>query len=171
MLNRRQVGSLLVGACTGAWAQSASAEAPRLTPLFSISRSKNKNVVHYVARSRGAILDRERPIHAYWQMLAEDGRREELSWAERKLAYGFAVSKLSERGCSLRLVAFEQRPLMVQLGAHGFHARVAIAGQEAVLLRIFVKTSEAGLVPSVEYLEVIGTGPGGMPLRERINAR
>ena len=35
---------------------------------------------------------RERPVVAYWVLLAEDGRRDGLSWLELQLAYGFSVA-------------------------------------------------------------------------------
>ena len=59
-------------------------------PLFIIERSKNANVVHYDARlTADGKLDPREPVIAYWVLSAEDGRREELSWIEKKKAYGF----------------------------------------------------------------------------------
>src|SRR5258705_13664792 len=83
-----------------AWPDTGRTQ-PAAATLFTIARSKNANVVRYQARTRGGGLDRSHPIDAYWLMLAEDGRREELSWAERKLAYGFSVSALTEEPCLL----------------------------------------------------------------------
>ena len=61
-------------------------------PLFIIERSKNTNVVHYDARlTADGKLDPEEPVIAYYVMLAEDGRRKELSWIEKKMAYGFCL--------------------------------------------------------------------------------
>ena len=61
-------------------------------PLFIIERSKNANVVHYDARlNADGKLDPKEPVIAYWIMLAEDGRREDLNWIEKKKAYGFDI--------------------------------------------------------------------------------
>lgn len=169
MLSRRQLGGLLAG---GAWCWGRpAAAAPRASLLFSIARSKNANVVRYVALLDGQRLDPRRPIHAYWQMLAEDGRREELSFAEHKLAYGFEVSRLGPTSCELRLVAFAERVVLVERSSHGVRALVRIAGEQAVLQRIFVKASEGGLLPSVEYVDVRGTSLSGAPVSERLRAR
>lgn len=50
-------------------------------------------------------------------------------------------------------------------------ARVAIAGRPGILRRIFVKTSEGALLPTVQYLDLIGTSLDGAPLGERLRAR
>ena len=144
---------------------------PAAATLFTIARSKNANVVRYQARTRGAGLDQGHPIDAYWLMLAEDGRREELSWAERKLAYGFSVSALTEERCLLSLVAFKQRAIVIERHGAAFRASTQIAGKRAILERIFVQASEGGLLPSVLYLDVFGTSSDGSPIRERISSR
>ena len=150
----------------------AAAKSGLATPLlFTIARSKNANVVRYCARVSAKGLERARPIDAFWLMLAEDGRREELSWAERQLAYGFAVSNATERACTLRLTAFDARPVQVERSADGYRALVTVAGQRALLKRIFVQTSEGALLPSVQHLDLFGTTPGGAPLSERLTAR
>jgi hypothetical protein len=71
---------------------SPAAAQTRTSPLFTIERSKNANVVHYDARlTADGELDPKEPVIAYWIRLAEDGRREELSWIEKKKAYGFTI--------------------------------------------------------------------------------
>ena len=171
MLNRRSTG-LLFGAAVASCAWPASAEAsPSATTLFTIARSKNANVVRYVALTSENGLNLRRPIGAYWLMLAEDGRKEELSWAERKLAYGFEVSKATADRCVVSLAAFKQRPLLVVRQGSTFRAVLSIAGKRGALERIFVQTSEDGLLPSVQYLDVFGTAADGAPLQERVTAR
>jgi Domain of unknown function (DUF4833) len=170
MLQRRSVAGL-VGLAAVGWAFPSNASSPVASTLFTIARSKNRNIVRYVARSHEHDLDQLRPIEAHWLMRAEDGRREELSWAERRLAYGFQVSRLRADSCALGLVAFKQRLILVQRHADGFRALVTIAGQRASLERIFVQTDESALLPSVQYLELFGIGLDGTALSERIVAR
>jgi hypothetical protein len=139
--------------------------------LFKILRSKNANVVRYLAVLEGNDLSQRQPVAAHWLMLAEDGHREELSWAERKLAYGFSVSELSPERCVVQLTAFKQRPLVVERRGKSFRATLSIAGQRATLERIFVQTSEGGLLPSVQYLDLFGSAADGSPLSERVSSR
>ncbi|HKY36608.1 MAG TPA: DUF4833 domain-containing protein [Polyangiaceae bacterium] len=168
-MQRRAFTGLLLTAASG-WSRVAGA-ASLTRLLFTIARSKNANVVQYAARLEGSRLEPAAPIDVYWLMLAEDGRREALSWAERKLAYGFVVSKASADGCGLSLVAFKERPIQIERGSGGFRAMAMIAGQRAVLKRIFVQASEGALLPSVQHLDVFGTSLDGVSLRERISRR
>jgi Domain of unknown function (DUF4833) len=171
MLHRRSLGGLFGTAVVSA-AWPAVAEGQRsATTLFTIARSKNANVVRYVALSDDSGLILSNPIDAYWLMLAENGRREALSWAERKLAYGFSVSSSSAERCQLRLTAFKQRALLVERQGRRFRATLNIGGKRAVLERIFVQSSEEGLVPSVQYVDLFGSTPDGSPLTERVAPR
>jgi len=85
----------------------AAAAQTKTSPLFIIERSKNANVVHYDARlTADGELDPKEPVIAYWIRLAEDGRREELSWIEKKKTYGFTIKPdQSGKGYKMTLVA------------------------------------------------------------------
>jgi hypothetical protein len=149
----------LLGAATLLSGFEARAEGVRTEPLFSIARSKNANVVHYDARvhERGR-LDGDEPVVAYWVMLAEDGRREGLTWIERRLAYGFSATVGHDGGeLRLRLRAFPRRELAVRRDDKGhFRAEITLAGAPAVLERIFVASVEHGVTPSVRYFDLFG---------------
>src|SRR4051812_38536029 len=114
MLSRRKFGALAIAAVSSTLPEAEARERLKTPLLFSIERSKNTNIVQYRARASTSGLDLKRPIEAYWRMLAEDGRREELTWAERSLAYGFALTSVSTTSCVLHLKAFEARSLQVQ---------------------------------------------------------
>gem|GEM_PF-1544828 len=115
MLHRRNLTTLVLTSAVAGWLVPSEAEAASGRELFAIARSKNANIVRYVARvNRQGTLDVRRPIEAHWVMRAEDGRREELSWAERNLAYGFTASNVESDGCTLSLVAFESRQVRIE---------------------------------------------------------
>jgi hypothetical protein len=126
--------------------------------LFVIARSKNANIVRYDARlADDGSLRSDDPIIAYWVLAAEDGRRQPLSWFERRVAYGYSVSDRRKDGCTLRLSAFETRPLTVARDPSGqFRVRTVIARRPAILKRVFVVTDEGALIPSVRYLDLEG---------------
>jgi hypothetical protein len=137
---------------------AAAVRAPEA--LFVITRSTNKNVVHYACCfDERRQLDRNAPLQAYWVMHEDGGRREALSWVERQLAYGWSIaSKVSERGFNLRLLAFPHRMLAVRATrAGGYCALVTIAGRTAILQRVFVQVQDGDLVPHVDYVELFGT--------------
>ena len=167
MLSRRVLPLALVGA---AWAlRAAEAEALPARELFTLGRSKNKNVVKYAVRTtRDGQLDHGEPVEAYWLMLAENGRREGLTWTEQKLAYGFSVSKLTSESLSLHLTACPARELRVRKTESGYRAELTLAGQPAFLRRIFVRTEEGLLMPHVVSVEITGTNAAGQTVSERI---
>lgn len=163
--------AVLLGAATLMSGVAARADAARAQPLFVIARSKNENVVHYDARVRErGRLDADDPVVAYWVMLAEDGRREGLTWLERRLAYGFSTNfRAGGDVLELRLRAFSRRALAVRRAENGvFHAEITLGGSSARLERIFVASDEHGVTPSVRYFDLFGQRPDGTRVSERI---
>ncbi len=171
MLSRRAFQMLapttLVELCLPTAAQAAPCR-----ELFTLTRNTNANVVKYAVRiGKDTLLDATEPIEAYWLMLAENGRREELTWTERQLAYGFSVSNSSRHGCVLHLAACSERELRVHAVDGAYRAELVIAKQPASLQRIFVRTEQHALLPSVRYVEIFGTAANGKPVSERILPR
>jgi hypothetical protein len=167
MLSRRAWHLVAAGAALDLFAPRAHAATSR--ELFTLSRSKNANVVKYAVRTdaQGG-LDAASPVEAYWLMLAENGRREELTWTERKLAYGFSISRQSRQGFALHLSACSKREVYVLAAGGSFRAELGIAGQRAFLQRIFVSTEEGLLLPHVRYIELSGITASAQRVTERI---
>ena len=130
----------------------------KTSPLFIIERSTNANVVHYDARiTTDGKLDPKDPVIAYWVLSAEDGRREELSWIEKKKAYGFDIKPdPSVNGYKMSLVAAPQLQITVRKEGAAVRAEGVIDGRPAVLEKMFIKASDGLTGPKVEYLELYG---------------
>lgn len=166
----RPVAALVV---TGSVGLATVADAAQSETLFCIERSKNANVVCYDVRlddDRQPHADR--PVSVYWILHAEDGRRDKLSWLEKK-AYGFEITKKPSRGSfRMRLSAFPKRELSVARAGGRFRAQLSIDGRPAYLTSIFVKTKERGIRPQVVYVELHGTDVENSKKRvERINSQ
>jgi len=127
-------------------------------PLFIIERSKNANVVHYDARlSADGELDPEEPVIAYYVMLAEDGRRKELNWIEKKMAYGFNIEPdASVGGYKMTMVAVPQGPITVKKEGNAVRAELVIDGQRAVVEKMYINASDGLPWPKVHYIELYG---------------
>lgn len=154
LCSRRQLLAATVGV---ALSGPKSALAALSTTLFIIARSTNANVVSYDVRvDRNGRLDMDQPLQAYWIMHAEDGRRQGLTWFERKFAYGFEVlSKVEQAGFRVRLTAVDREVTVFRSG-QGYQARTRIAHQDAVLKRAYVRTQEGGIVPDVVDVALSG---------------
>jgi hypothetical protein len=171
MLTRRALPALLAAAVVEVGSPRELCALPS-RELFTLGRNKNANVVKYAVRvGRNGRLDPANPVEAYWLMLAEDGRREELTWTERQLAYGFSVSAQSSDGFMLHLAACSARALRVHADNGSYRAELVIARQPAFLRRIFVQTDNGALIPSVRYVEISGLTAAGRAVSERIIPR
>ena len=131
---------------------------PETRPLFTIERSKNANVVHYDARLNSAgELDSEEPVIAYYIMLAEDGRRKELNWIEKRLAYGFDIAPdPSAGGYKMTMVAVPESPISVKKVGSSVRAELVIDGKPAVLEKMYIDATEGLTGPTVNYIKVYG---------------
>jgi hypothetical protein len=139
--------------------------------LFRIERNTNANVVQYDAQlASDGTLNAKEPIVAYWKMLAEDGRKEDLGVLEAKLAYGFKTwSEPASQAVLVQLVAYPERKLRVYQANGSYRAEMQIDGHPAFLERIYVKSISAAVLPKVEYLELYGRDAGtGANLYEKI---
>ena len=162
--------AIVLSAAAVLWTLAAAAATPAEN-LFYIARSTNANIVRYdVRRKPDGRLDLHNPVDAYWLMNAQNGHREELTFLERHFAYGFSATGVNPSGFSLRLTAFKQREVHVELHNGRYRPRVFIASVQATLHRIYVKTDGGGALPHVQYVELRGTTDSGTEVVERINA-
>ncbi len=146
------VGSSSAGSETDADEQSPT---PR---LFIIERSKNANIVAYDARlTEEGELDAEEPVEAYWILDAEGGQREELSWLQKKMAYGFETKPASSgEGSVMKMVPLPKRELRVRKVDGKVRAELEIDGRPAVLEKIYVDSDARLTGPKVNYVELFG---------------
>jgi len=125
--------------------------------LFRIERSKNANIVVYDAiMTSDGLLSSGKPVDAYWLTLADDGQRENLSRIQKRFAYGFKTRFLDENTVVMMMAADIGRAITVGVVEGVPRAVTEIDGRESVLDRIYVKSIEKKLWPSVEYLELFG---------------
>ncbi len=153
-------------------ALSADGQSTCARELFRVARSTNANVVLYEANTGpSGTLDAAEPVRATWMMLAEDGRREELTGLERSLAYGLDVRETTTlEGALVALKAEPSRPLSIRMENGCLVAIATIRGREAVLREVFVKVG-GGIFPSVRSVELVGMDlETGVELREAIPA-
>ena len=144
----------------GSPSQAASGRALASTqPLFIIERSKNANTVHYDARlTANGELDSTEPVIAYWVVRAEDGRRKELNWVEKALAYGFSIRpEPSIGGYIMTMAAAPQRPIIVKKAGNAVRAELVIEGHPAIVEKMYINASDGDSWPQVHSIELYGT--------------
>src|SRR4051812_47977997 len=87
--------AVLLVCLPGEGAPPPAPAAAKTVPLFTIQRTENTNELVYEARLAPGGLDTKDPIKVYWVMKAEDGHLEDLTEAEKQMAYGVRVEKSS----------------------------------------------------------------------------
>jgi len=146
-------------------------EPANISKLFYIQRDPNTNTLIYELNTDGSgELDTDNPMHVYWIRYAEKGQKEELSYIQRKFAYGVTTKAVKKDEYDIRFVAYKKMPMNLLKGADGkYHIFATIAKKQAVLNRIFVKIEGGSFwLPNIVYVELKGTDPAtGKEITER----
>lgn len=160
------------------WGMLAAAQESFPTPpvtneqLFYLQRTPNTNTIMCDLRLEdNGELDKDDPIHVYWIRYAEKGQKEELSFIQRKFAYGIKTKRLEDGKYKLNFVSYSKYLMYLTKAADGkYHVFASINGKLVILKSIFIKINKGGTFwsPNIEYFEVKGTDPAtGTEIVER----
>ncbi len=142
--------------------------------LFVITRTTNKNEVHYDAQvTKENKLKTDEPVVAYWILKEKGGKREKLNFVERKKAYGFSISP-EAGGESFRMiiVPYKARPIRVHIKDGQARAEIPIDGKPAYLKKLHIDVTEGIVVPTVNFVELHGEdAKTGQPRYEKIKPK
>lgn len=140
--------------------------------LFYLQRNHNINTLMYdvnIDKSTGK-PDAETPINVYWIRYAEKSQRDELSYIQRKFAYGVVAKQLSDDKFDIRFVSYKKFPLTLMKAADGkYHIFATVAQKQLMLNKIFVKIEGGSFwLPNIIFVEMKGTDPAtGKEITER----
>ena len=137
--------------------------------LFHISRSANKNLVCYDINLENGKFNAEKPLKVYWINREEHpGKRGELSFIQRKFAYGYKLVSSDSQKSVCSLTAYPSRKLIVTKQNNRYVCLITIDGQQAELKSLYVKASPSNPL-SVEYVELHGISQStNQPVTERV---
>ncbi|WP_046244161.1 DUF4833 domain-containing protein [Hymenobacter terrenus] len=142
--------------------------------LFYLQRDPNINTVIYQLNLNGAgKLDEDEPVRVFWIRYTEQGERKELSFIQRKFAYGLSAKKLATDKYELKFAAYNKVRffLMKSPADNAFHVYTTIASKQIVLTRVYLRI-EGGTfwVPNVKYIEFKGWNAASRePVVERVS--
>ncbi|MEQ1884295.1 MAG: DUF4833 domain-containing protein [Bryobacteraceae bacterium] len=140
-------------------------------PLFTISWSLSKNVVHYDAKLKNGIIDPKDPIDVYWVMNQKDGHREGLTLIERLKAYGISVKPGKDPNTyDMVIVSVKQKTLHVYQEDGKFRVTLPIANCETAYLdHVQVQAHKWHMLNIPDYAELFGNdAKTGEECRERV---
>jgi hypothetical protein len=130
--------------------------------LFYLQRTSNVNTIIYDLNiANNGKLDADEPVKVYWIRYAENGEKKELSYIQRKFAYGLTARALNNGNYDIRFVSYKKFPLTLMKAGDGkYHIFALIAQRQVMLSRIFVKIDGGSFwLPNVSYVEVKGSDP------------
>ncbi|MCP3103669.1 DUF4833 domain-containing protein [Myxococcus sp. K15C18031901] len=169
--------SRFVALAMGAFAAWASAAEPvaRAPSAFFLSRSENRNQVHYALRLDEACRPvGASPVQVYWRMLERGESEVESLLTVEQPVYGLEDSQAVEATADgwrvrIRLRAFPSRPIDVTStlvnGQCLVQAWTRVGRDVTQLEHVFVKTSWPF---SVDFVRLDGVGPEGQPIHELV---
>lgn len=137
--------------------------------LFQFERSKNKNYICYDANVTNGALNMKDPIHAYWILAETDGSVDELSFLQKKLAFGYNVVKKGDNEVTITLKAYNGLLIRVHQQDNQWIATTTWNGKEIIISKMYAQLRSPNSL-SVEYVDVSGTlATTGETVTERIN--
>lgn len=151
---------LLTITCFCANAQDGFPE-PQNNPdqLFYLQRTHNKNTIVYELNKKDGVLDVNEPVHVFWIRYEENAQRQELSYIQRKFAYGIKAKKIKENHYRLSLTSYDKFPMdLVKDMGNTYKVYANANGKRIQLHRIFIKITGGSMwSPDIEYFELKGT--------------
>lgn len=129
--------------------------------LFYLQRSTNTNTIICELNNKEGVLDLNDPVHVYWLRYADQGQKSELSFLQRKFAYGVKSTLISKDKYELHFVSYKKLLMYLIKGPNNkYNVFTTINQKQAILNRIFVKIDGGTLwAPNVEYVEMQGVDP------------
>jgi hypothetical protein len=128
--------------------------------LFYLQRDPNTNtIICELNVNSDGNLDKKEPIKVYWIRYGEKGGREELSYIQRKFAYGIQTKAIGTDEYELRFVSHKKLPMYLMRSAEDkkYHVYVTVNNKKIQLDRIFVRIEGGSFwLPNVKYVELKG---------------
>lgn len=126
--------------------------------LFYLQRNWNTNTIVCELNAKDGIVDTDDPVKVFWIRYNDKGQKEDLSFIQKKFAYGMKTTLLEKDRYELRFVSYKNFPMYLMKGNNNkFNVYATINKKLAILQRIFIKLN-GGTVwsPKVEYFEIKG---------------
>jgi hypothetical protein len=128
--------------------------------LFYLQRDPNLNTLIYELNiDKTGNVDEDQPVLAYWIRYGENQAKKDLSYVQKKFAYGIDSKKTGKDQFELRFVSHKKLPLYLRKSAEDkkYHVYVTINNKKLLLDRIFVRIEGGSFwIPNVKYVELRG---------------
>lgn len=128
--------------------------------LFYVQRDPNINtIICELNTNEDGVVDKKKPVNVYWIRYDEGNEKKDLSYIQRKFAYGVETKDLGNDQYELRFVSYKKFPLYLQKSAddNKYHVYVTVNKKKIQLDRIFLRIEGGSFwIPNVRYVELRG---------------
>lgn len=129
--------------------------------LFFLQRTPNTNTIICELNYKNGVVDKEAPIHVFWIRYQEKGQMEDLSYIQKKFAYGVKSKEIGTNKYELNFVSYEKYKMYLMRGADNeYHVYTSINQKQVILNRIYIEIKGGTFwSPNVQYVELTGLDP------------
>lgn len=128
--------------------------------LFYVQRDPNINtIICELNMNEDGTVDKKKPVNVYWIRYDEGNEKKDLSYIQRKFAYGIETKDLGNDQYELRFVSYKKFPLYLSKSAEDnkYHVYVTVNKKKIQLDRIFLRIEGGSFwIPNVKYVELRG---------------
>ena len=127
--------------------------------LFYIEKNDNANTTFYdINLDEDGLINSKKPIDIYWKLFDEDGRRDEVSFIARKLAFGLSEIEEIDPGkhYSVRVASMD-RNIEVKRYDNCSWAEMVIDGKVSKIERVMLKIKKSIPFVSLVYMDLYGS--------------
>ena len=128
--------------------------------LFYLQRDPNTNtIVCQLNVDKQGEVNKVQPVNVFWMRYGDKGEKKELSYIQRKFAYGIVSKDLGNGQFELRFVSHKKLPMYLRKSTADkkYHVYATINNKKMEIERIFLRI-EGGTFwfPNVKYVEIKG---------------
>lgn len=128
--------------------------------LFYLQRDPNTNtIICQLNVDKHGVVNKDQPVNVFWIRYGDKGEKKELSYIQRKFAYGIISKNLGNDQFELRFTSHKKLPMYLNKSAvdKKYHVFATINNKKMQLERIFLRI-EGGTFwfPNVKYVEIKG---------------
>ncbi|RDC55849.1 DUF4833 domain-containing protein [Pedobacter chinensis] len=128
--------------------------------LFYLQRDPNTNTIicQLNVDKHGEVV-KNQPVNVFWMRYGDQGEKKELSYIQRKFAYGIITKDLGDGQFELRFTSHKKLPMYLSKSAFDkkYHVYATINNKKMELDRIFLRIEGGSFwFPNVKYVEIKG---------------
>ena len=129
--------------------------------LFYIQRTLNKNTIIYELNfNSDGTLNTNEPIHPSWLRYEEGGKKQDLSYIQRKFAYGLEYIALNKQKTDFKIYFVCYKKIYIHLmkyQGNNYSAFALVNNTFMEIKKIFVNIEGGTMwVPTIKYIDVTG---------------